>query len=91
MIDSQVDCASRFPAITKTAERPSVRSRLKVTDRSFTYHASVLWNSLPKQLRQPSAPQSLGTTTDSAPQLALSLHQFHSKLNTFLLEQSFPP
>ena len=34
-----------------TLQRPSVRSRLKVTDRSFTHHAPVLWNSLPKQLR----------------------------------------
>jgi len=42
-----------------TLQRPSVRSRLKVIDRSFTQHAPVLWNSLPKQLRQPSKPQSL--------------------------------
>jgi len=46
---------------------------------------------LPKQLRQPSAPSSLGTATDSSPLLALSSHQFHSKLKTFLFEHSFPP
>jgi len=74
-----------------TLQRPSVRSRLKVTDRSFTHHAPVLWNSLPKQLRQPSAPLSLVTATDSTPPLALSSHQFHSKLKTFLFEQSFLP
>ena len=67
-----------------TLQRPSVRSRLKVTDRSFTHHAPVLWNSLPKQLRQPSAHQSLSTPSDSTPLLALSSHQFHSKLKTFL-------
>ena len=74
-----------------TLQRPSVRSRLKVTDRSFTHHAPVLWNSLPKQLRQPSAHQSLATPTDHTPLLALSSHQFHSKLKTFLFDQSFPP
>jgi len=74
-----------------TLQRPSVRSRLKLTDRSFTHHATVLWNSLPKQLWQPSAPPSLGTATDSSPLLAMSSHQFHSKLKTFLFEQSFPP
>jgi len=38
-----------------TLQRPSARSRLKVTDRSFTHHAPVglRWNSLPKQLRYP--------------------------------------
>jgi len=36
-----------------TLQRPSIRSRLKLTDRFFTHHAPVLWNSLPKQLRQP--------------------------------------
>ena len=38
-----------------TLQRPSIRSRLKVTDRSFTHHAPVLRNFLPKQLQQPSA------------------------------------
>jgi len=51
----------------------------------------VLWNSLLKQLWQPSAPPSHGTATDSSPLLALSLHPFHSKLKTFLFEQSIPP
>jgi hypothetical protein len=74
-----------------TLQRPSVRSRLKVTDRSFTYYAPVLWNSLPKQLRLPSMHLSLGTPTDSTSLLALSSHQFHSKLKTFLFDQSFPP
>jgi len=74
-----------------TLQSPSVRSRLNITDRSSTHHDPVLWNSLPKQLRQPSAPPSLGTATDSSPLLPLSSHQFHSKLKTFLFEQFFPP
>jgi len=74
-----------------TLQHPSVRSPLKVIDRSFTHHAPVLWNFLSKQLRQPSAPPSLVTATDSTPPLVLSSHQFLSKLKTFLFEQSFPP
>jgi len=54
------------------------------------HHLPVLWNSLPKQLRQPSAPPSLGTATDYTALLALSSHQFHAKLKTFLFERSFP-
>jgi len=74
-----------------TLQRPSVSSHFKVIYRSFTHHAPVLWNSVPKQLRQPSRPQSLDTTTDSTTILALFSHQFHSKLRAFLFEQSFPP
>ena len=74
-----------------TLQRPSVRSRLKITERSFTHHAPVLWNSLPKQLRQPSVHESPCPATDCIPLLALSPHQFHSKLKTFLFDKSFPP
>jgi len=56
-----------------TLRRPSVRSRLKITDRSFTHHAPVLWNSLPKLLRQPSAPPSRGTAADSSPLVLASV------------------
>jgi len=59
-----------------TLQRPSVRSRLKVTDRSFIHYAPELWNSVPKQLQQPSATSSLSTAIDSSPLLALSSHQF---------------
>jgi len=68
-----------------TLQHPSVRSRLKVTDRSFTHHVPVLWNFLPKQLLRPSAPPSLGTATNYSPPLALSSHQFHSKLKNISL------
>jgi len=72
-----------------TLQRHSVCSRLKVTDSSFTHDAPVLLNYLPKQLRQPSAPPSLGTTTDSNPLFVLSSHR--SKFNTFLIDQFSPP
>jgi len=38
---------------TVTLQRPSVRSILKLTDRSFTHNAPVLWNSLPMQAASP--------------------------------------
>jgi len=34
-----------------TLERPSAYARLKLTDRIFTHHAPLLWNSLPLQLQ----------------------------------------
>jgi len=34
-----------------TLKRPSVRSELKVTNKSFTRHSPVLWSSLDKQLQ----------------------------------------
>ena len=74
-----------------TLQRPSVRSRLKLTDRSFTHHAPLLWNNLPKQLRQPTPRHSHISLSESTPLLALSSSQFHSKLKTFLFDKSFPP
>jgi len=72
-----------------TLQRPSVLLCLKETHRSFTHHTPVLWNSLSNQLWQPLLPQSLRTTTDSTPLLALSSHQFHSKVKPFSLINSF--
>jgi len=37
-----------------TLQRPPVRSHLKLTDRSVIHYAPVLWNTLPKYLRQSS-------------------------------------
>jgi len=59
LLNVQSNCTTRSPDVI-TLQCPSVRSRLKLTDRSFTHHAPVLWNSLPNQLQQPSAPPSLG-------------------------------
>ena len=74
---------------TVTLQRPSVRSRLKLTDRSFTHYAPVLWNSLPKQLRQPTPHNP--TISQTGFTVALSPAQFHAKLKTFLFNLSFPP
>lgn len=71
-----------------TLQRPPVLSRLKLTNRSFTHHAPVLWNSLPEQLRLPTHHKS---ESDFIPPLALSSSQFHSKLKAFLFHRSFPP
>ncbi len=78
---------------TVTLQRPSTSSRLKITDRSFTHHAPLLWNSLPTELRQPVIHSLHTTQSDSTitPLLALSASQFHSKLKTHLFRQSFPP
>jgi hypothetical protein len=75
-----------------TLKRPSVTSRLKIMDRSFTHHAPVLWNSLPRLLRQPAIHSSPVNQKDATTSLfALSSSQFHSKLKTHLFHQSFPP
>ena len=73
-----------------TLKRPTVSSRLKITDRSFTHHASVLWNALPKELCQPALHSSHACQSGSTP-LDLSSSQFHSKLKTHLFHKSFPP
>jgi hypothetical protein len=69
-----------------------VISRLKLINRSFTHHAPVLWNDLPKNLRQPTMPcHSHPNETDFTPPLALSSSQFHSQLKKVLFHRSFPP
>jgi len=67
---------------------PSVRSRLKVTDRFYPPCSSALEFST--QTTAAAFGASI-TATDSSPLLAHSSHQFHSILKTFLFEQSFPP
>ena len=49
----QSDTCTRSSSLV-TLKRPTVCSRLKITERSFTHHAPVLWNALPKEFRQPS-------------------------------------
>jgi len=91
LLQVQSNTSTRSSAIV-TLKRPTVYSRLKITNRSFTHHAPFLWNSLPKELRQP-ASLSLHTnqSESTAPILALPTSQFHSKLKTHLFRQSFPP
>src|SRR5258706_112764 len=69
--------------------RPANSSRLKVTNRSFSHHAPVLWNNLPREMRLPS----LTATTISSNKALLSLSsaQFHSRLKTYLFHHSYPP
>jgi len=48
----QSDTCTRS-STTVTLKRPTISSRLKITDRSFTHYAPVLWNAPPKAFRQP--------------------------------------
>ena len=87
LLHVQSNTATRSSA-TVTLKRPTIHSRLKITDRSFTHYAPVLWNRLPKEFRQPAihfphTNQSDSTTT----LLALSSSQFHSKLKTHVFRQ----
>ena len=68
-----------------TLKRPSNPSRLKITDRSFYYHAPALWNQLPPSLRQHASSNSPYSVIDLSP------HQFHSRLKTHLFSKSYPP
>jgi len=47
LLNLQANTSTRLPTVI-ILQRPPVNSRLKITDRSFTYHAPALWNSLPK-------------------------------------------
>ena len=91
LLHAQSNTSTRSSA-TVTLKRPTIHSRLKITDRSFTHHAPVLWNRLPKELRQPvihsSRTSQCGSTTSL---LALSSSVFLTKLKTHLVRQSFPP
>jgi len=78
-----------------TLLRPSNPSRLKITDRSFYYHAPVLWNALPKNLRSYSSTSSSSKLSSETSQttslLELSPTLFHKKLKTHLFLNSYPP
>jgi len=77
--------------------RPPTVSSLKITDRSFRYSSSCLWNQLPDSFLQPhhscldSPPHSrvkLFLTSSSAP---VTPSLFHSVLKTYLFNTSFQP
>jgi len=86
-------CMSTRSSASITLTRPVVSSRLKITNRSFTHQAPILWNALPKELRQPivhsSQPDKLYST--APPILALFTSKFHSELKTHLFQKSSPP
>jgi len=79
-----------------TLQHLSVRSRLKVTDGYFTHQAHCSCT-LDFSTQTTAAAFSASITRhcyrfgDSTPLLALSSHQFHSQLKTFLFGQFFPP
>jgi len=75
-LNFQSNCLTHSSDIV-TLQHPHSRMNcylLKLTTRSFTHYAPVLWNTLPKHLCQPSPHQSFITLTDSP--LALSLISF---------------
>ena len=88
LLTVQSDRSTRSGSIV-TLSRSSVPKR-KISDRSFQYHAPVLWNSLPAHLRQPSSSTSLHATP-GLNILALTRKQFLTKLKTHLFTQSYPP
>ena len=61
--------------------------RLKTANRSFTFAAPTLWNSLPCHMRQPSS----ATSDEHGGCLSLSHATFHKHLKTYLFSQSYPP
>jgi len=70
-----------------------VARRLKRADRSFTHHAPVLRNNclhVPRELRYPVC-HTLSTNLSGSTNhiLALSTSQFHSRVETYLFQQSF--
>ena len=71
-----------------TLLRPPNVSRLKITNRSFSCHAPVLWNSLPLDMRQLNKADP--HIFPQHPLLALSYSQFHTRLKTFLFHKSYP-
>jgi hypothetical protein len=73
-----------------TLLRPPNSSRLKITNRSFSHHAPVIWNKLPLDMRQ-LAVHTNSQANSHSPLLALSSLQFHNRLKTFLFHQSYPP
>ena len=62
-----------------TLARPSTSSSLRITDRSFQYASSRLWNQLPNSLRQPRT--NLSNSDSPNP---FFLHQFH-RLTTLII------
>jgi len=81
----------QIPDITHQTNLTTSSQSGKITDRSFTHHAPVLWNALPKEFRKPAIHFSDAIQFGSTPPLLdLSTSQLHSKLKTYLFHKSFP-
>jgi exonuclease III len=74
-----------------TLNRPTNTSRLRISNRSFSHCAPVLWNNLPPDLRQFSHHLTSSTSTLNSPVSDLSTSLFLKKLKTHLFHFSFPP
>ena len=73
-----------------TLTRPTNKSSLKITNRSFCLAAPALWNSLPSGLRQKSHSTSPQSASYSSP-FDISPLVFHKRLKHYLFDLSFPP
>ena len=80
-----------------TLSRPPTSSSLRITNRSFRYASSHLWNQLPVSFHQPcikhpaddvTLSNSPPTCSPLSPSITHSL--FHSRLKTHLFHKSFP-
>jgi len=82
-----------------TLDRPPVSSSLQITNLSFTYASSYLWNQLPSSFRQPhsvhspsDSPHPAHITSSRSPSLlspSITPSTFHSRLKTRLFHISF--
>jgi len=70
-----------------TLSRPSLTSRLKISNRSFYRSTPVLWNNLPSHLCHHVIPSPIS----NSPVSNLSTSLFLKKLKTHLFHSSFPP
>jgi len=92
LLNLQANSSTRSSTVI-TLQRSPVKSRLKIIDRSFTYHAPAFGDSLPKDIHYPLTQTSSTNLAHSTNHhlLALSASHFHSKFKTYLFQQSFPP
>jgi hypothetical protein len=69
-----------------------VDSRIKFTNRAFSYAAPHLWNKLPVDIRKPAAPSpTLSSNPDPPPpRLQISPAAFHARIKQELFKLSYP-
>ena len=87
---SYLRCLLSF-TLNRSLNRPTITSRLRISNRSFSHRAPVLWNNLPADLRQFSHHPTSPTSSLNSPVSDLSTSLFPKKLKTHLFHFSFPP
>ena len=95
LISLQPPRSTRSSSVVTLSRPPTIS--LKITDRSFRYASSRLWNQLPDSFRQPhqscidSPPHPLINSSLSSSPLSSSITPslFHSRLKTYLFNKSF--